>query len=70
MLDLRIDDGVAGNVISDAASVTVNSRFGPDRTPEAALAHVQDVFDGLAVSVAQIGVVTATVRRSLGGTAR
>jgi hypothetical protein len=28
------------------------------------------VFDGLAVSVAQIGVVTATVRRSLGGTAR
>src|ERR1700722_7092582 len=37
---VRIDGGVAGNVIPDAASATVNFRFAPDRSPEAALSHV------------------------------
>ena len=50
---VRIDGGVAGNVIPDAASVTVNFRFAPDRTPEAAVAHVREVFDGLPVEVQQ-----------------
>jgi len=48
-----IDGGVASNVIPDAASVTVNFRFAPDRTPEAALAHVREVFSGLDVVLQQ-----------------
>jgi succinyl-diaminopimelate desuccinylase len=50
---VRIDGGVAGNVIPDAASVTVNFRFAPDRSPAQALAHVQEVFDGLDVGIEQ-----------------
>jgi succinyl-diaminopimelate desuccinylase len=48
---VRVDGGVAGNVIPDAASVTVNFRFAPDRSVDAALAHVHDVFDGLDVQI-------------------
>ena len=48
---VRVDGGVAGNVIPDAASVTVNFRFAPDRTPDAALAHVREVFAGLDVAI-------------------
>jgi succinyl-diaminopimelate desuccinylase len=50
---VRIDGGVAGNVIPDAASVTVNFRFAPDRSADAALQHVHDVFDGLDVRIEQ-----------------
>lgn len=46
-----VDGGVAGNVIPDAASLTVNYRFAPDRSPEAAFEHVREVFDGLDVRV-------------------
>ena len=48
---VRVDGGVAGNVIPDAASVTVNFRFAPDRSVDAALQHVHDVFEGLDVQV-------------------
>jgi succinyl-diaminopimelate desuccinylase len=48
---VRIDGGVAGNVIPDAASVTVNFRFAPDRSVEAALQHLRDVLDGLDVRI-------------------
>jgi succinyl-diaminopimelate desuccinylase len=53
MSAVRIDGGVAGNVIPDHASVTVNFRFAPDRTVDAALAHVRDVLDGLDVDIEQ-----------------
>lgn len=46
-----IDGGVAGNVIPDAASVTVNFRFAPDRSVEQAEAHVRDLLDGLDVAI-------------------
>ncbi|WP_144206701.1 succinyl-diaminopimelate desuccinylase [Mycobacterium tilburgii] len=48
---VRVDGGVAGNVIPDAASVTVNYRFAPDRSPAEALQHVRDVFDGIDVLI-------------------
>jgi succinyl-diaminopimelate desuccinylase len=48
---VRVEGGVAGNVIPDAASVTVNFRFAPDRSVDAALRHVHEVLDGLAVSI-------------------
>ncbi len=50
---VRIEGGVAGNVIPDTASVTVNFRFAPDRATEAALEHVIEVFDGLDVDIVQ-----------------
>jgi len=53
---VRMDAGVAGNVIPDAASVTVNFRFAPDRTPAAALAHVREVFADLDVTLEQTDV--------------
>jgi succinyl-diaminopimelate desuccinylase len=46
-----ITGGVAGNVIPDECVVTVNYRFAPDRTPDRALAHVREVFDGFEVTV-------------------
>lgn len=48
---VRIDGGIAGNVIPDAASVTVNFRFAPDRGVDEALHHLRDVFDGLDVEI-------------------
>ena len=53
MSAVRIDGGVAGNVIPDAASVTVNFRFAPDRSPDGALRYVHEVFDGLDVRIEQ-----------------
>ena len=50
---VRVDGGVAGNVIPDAAAVTVNFRFAPDRSVSAAYQHVRDVFDGLDVQIEQ-----------------
>ncbi len=43
--------GVAGNVIPDACTVTVNYRFAPDRSPPEAEAHVREVFAGFEVEV-------------------
>ncbi len=50
---VRIDGGVAGNVIPDLASVTLNFRFAPDRSVEQAREHVRQVLDGLDVSIEQ-----------------
>jgi succinyl-diaminopimelate desuccinylase len=46
-----IDGGIAGNVIPDEASVTINFRFAPDRTVEQAEEHVREVLDGLDVHI-------------------
>src|SRR5690606_22763452 len=43
---VAIGGGVAGNVVPDEATVTINHRFAPDRTPQQALDHVRKVFDG------------------------
>ncbi len=48
---VAISGGVAGNVVPDAASVTVNFRFAPDRSEEQALEHVREVFDGYVLTV-------------------
>ncbi|ASO18514.1 succinyl-diaminopimelate desuccinylase [Actinoalloteichus hoggarensis] len=48
---VAISGGVAGNVVPDACVVTINHRFAPDRTPEQAVAHLREVFDGFDVTV-------------------
>ncbi|MGK5499146.1 succinyl-diaminopimelate desuccinylase [Streptomyces sp. URMC 125] len=54
-----IEGGVAGNVIPDACTVTVNYRYAPDLTEEQALEHVREVF-------ADCGVVRFEVDDSSG----
>ncbi|MGV9324760.1 succinyl-diaminopimelate desuccinylase [Streptosporangium sandarakinum] len=46
---VAINGGVAGNVIPDECVVTVNYRFAPDLSLEAAQEHVREVFDGFEV---------------------
>lgn len=46
-----ISGGIAGNVVPDRCLVTVNYRFAPDKDEQAALAHLQEVFDGYEMRV-------------------
>ena len=46
-----ITGGVAGNVVPDRCTVTVNHRFAPDRDEAAAEAHLRSVFDGFELTV-------------------
>lgn len=46
-----ITGGIAGNVIPDRCTVTVNYRYAPDKDSEAAFAHVQQVFSGYEVTL-------------------
>lgn len=41
---VRIEGGVAANVVPDLASVVVNHRFAPDRTPEQAESSLRDLL--------------------------
>lgn len=40
---VAVEGGVAGNVVPDRASVTVNFRFAPDRSSDAAVAYLRSV---------------------------
>ncbi len=46
-----IAGGVAGNVLPDACTVTVNYRFAPDRSVEEAVSHLAEVFADFYVAI-------------------
>lgn len=48
---VKIEGGIAGNVIPDDARVTINYRFAPDTSPEQAEAHVREVLSGIDVTL-------------------
>ena len=45
-----ISGGIAGNVIPDACTVSVNYRFAPDKSADEALAWVKKFFDGFEIT--------------------
>ena len=51
---VAIAGGVAGNVVPDAATITINHRFAPDRSSADAEAHLREVFDGFGVTVVDV----------------
>lgn len=53
---VAISGGIAGNVIPDRCTVTVNFRFAPDRDAEAALRYCRDVFAGYDLEVIDLAV--------------
>jgi len=54
MSAVGVRGGAGNNVIPDAATLTVNYRFAPDLSGEAAVAHVREVFAGYDVRVVDL----------------
>lgn len=48
---VKIEGGIAGNVIPDLCTVFVNYRFAPDRSTDEAEAHLREVFTGFELEV-------------------
>ncbi len=48
---VKIEGGIAGNVIPDLCTIFVNYRFAPDRDTDAAEAHLREVFAGFELEV-------------------
>ena len=46
-----IHGGVAGNVVPDVCTVSINYRFAPNRSEAEAEAHLREVFDGFELAV-------------------
>ncbi|MCE2512020.1 MAG: succinyl-diaminopimelate desuccinylase [Acidimicrobiia bacterium] len=44
---VAVSGGVAGNVVPDSATLTLNHRFAPDRTPEQAEEHVRSLLESV-----------------------
>lgn len=51
---VRINGGIAGNVIPDLCEIEVNYRFAPSRDAEEAVRHVRDVFSGFDVEIVDL----------------
>lgn len=51
---VAINGGVAGNVVPDVCTVTVNHRFAPDRNAEQAQQHVREVLAGFDVEFTDV----------------
>lgn len=48
---VRINGGVAGNVIPDRCDIEMNYRFAPDRSVESAEHHLRELFEGYELQV-------------------
>ena len=74
-----VSGGVAGNVIPDQCTVTVNFRFAPDRSEAEAFEHVRAVFAGYDVTLTDSapgarpglnGALAQAIVAAVGGQAR